>query len=194
MFFNTENNFYYYLVAKIMEKRLAEVLYPLADDFSGEFLESLAKEYESIPPTIRKGRPVRITLAAIAYRKLLEEGEPVLLHEVCEWFDADKRITRRTFRKIYGRYMEPSVEELIGRFYPRYSRIREKMIDFYERNKDILDRHSPSIAVATCVHLLIGLSQRGSALKLGVTDASIRGVIKELKRAGRITDYNPRKR
>jgi len=192
MFFNTENNFYYYLVAKIMEKRLAKVLYPLADDFNGEFLESLAKEYESVPPTIRKGRPVRVTLAAIAYRKLLEEGEPVLLHEVCEWFGADKKRTRRTLRKIYGKYIEPDVEELIGRFYPRYSKIWEKMRDFYERNKDILDRHSPSIVVATCVHLLTGFSQRGSALKLGVTDASIRGVVKELKRAGRIPDYSPR--
>jgi len=138
---------------------------------SEEFLGEVILELDSVPEHRKKGRSRGAVLASIAYRKLVEKGVPILADEVREEFGVEER----SFSQARA-----NVKRLLDRFDGYY--VRDRLASIYERNKDILDRHSPPIIVATCIYLTGNMTQREASCQLHVTEARIRKVLRELER------------
>jgi len=174
-------------VNKERNEKLAELLEELPISRDGKTLLQRVMENSS-----NASSEAKATAAAIAYRQLVEMGEPILFSEVCKLTGAEVKEAKREYRKLYYRGKELSVatkqrllerrQKLLERYAQKYG---DKIIDTYKQFKEVLDRHSPEVAVAVCIYLsgdyLGPLTEKEVADELNVEEHSIGRVLRELK-------------
>jgi len=156
----------------------AELLEELPISKYGRILLQKTMEISSDAPS-----ELKATIAAIAYRQLMKMEEPILFNEVCKITGAEVKEAKDEFRNLYRRekIRIANRQRLLERYARKYG---DKIIDIYEQFKEVLDRHSPEVAVAVCIYLsdyLGPLTQKEVANELNVAESSIKNVLRELK-------------